>query len=255
MSTLFGGLGAVLLLYAAGGLWRGLSPMLRAALAGAIPLAVYFILIVGRWPGLDVVAMHISVFLAAALVLFAFTQFRRRSSGRMHWAPKLLTAFFIGLVFLNAALLYIASNGLPDPIARWWLGSAGGVVHSGFSGVVPHGESAAKSVASELSETYRESTLGWQVAVSGLDAMGKQRPLHIRVADRNNVPVERVNAEVRLLRPGETVPVLTLPLGEAAPGDYLGLLTLPAGGHWLLELRLKQGDTLRYRSMHELAAS
>lgn len=253
MTTLFGGLGAVLVLYAAGGLWRGMSPMLRAVLAGVIPLAAYFVLIVGRWPGLDVVAMHISVFLAAALVLFAFTQFRRRSTGRMHWAPKLLTAFFIGLVFLNAALLYIASNGLPDPIARWWLGGEG-VVHSGFSGVVPHGEGAAKTVSSELSETHRESTLGWQVAVSGLDNPGNERPLHIRVVDRDNMPVERMDAEVRLLRPGETAPVLTLPLSEAEPGVYLGVLSLPASGRWLLELRLKQGDALRYRSMHELAA-
>lgn len=253
MTTLFGGLGAVLVLYAAGGLWRGMSPMLRAVLAGVIPLAAYFVLIVGRWPGLDVVAMHISVFLAAALVLFAFTQFRRRSTGRMHWAPKLLTAFFIGLVFLNAALLYIASNGLPDPIARWWLGGEG-VVHSGFSGVVPHGEGAAKTVSSELSETHRESTLGWQVAVSGLDSPGSERPLHIRVTDRSKVPVERMDAEVRLLRPGETAPVLTLPLSEAEPGVYLGVLSLPASGRWLLELRLKQDDVLRYRSMHELAA-
>lgn len=254
MTTLFGGLGAVLVLYATCGLWRGLSPILRAVLAGVIPLAAYFILIVGRWPGLDVVAIHISVFLAAALVLFAFTQFRRRSTGRMHWVPKLLTAFFIGLVFLNAALLYIASNGLPDPIARWWLGSNGGAVHSGFSGVVPHGEGAAKTVSSELSETHRESTLGWQVAMSGLDVPGNERPLRIRVTDRSNAPLERVDAEVRLLRPGETTPALTLPLSAAEPGVYLGVLSLPASGLWLLELRLKQDDTLRYRSMHELAA-
>jgi hypothetical protein len=76
-----------------------------------------------------------------ALVLFALTQFRQRSAGRMHWAPKLLTGFFIGLVFLNAGLLYIATNGLPGPVARWWLGSDGNAVYSGFSGVVAHGQS------------------------------------------------------------------------------------------------------------------
>ena len=65
---------------------------------------------------------------------------------------------------------------------------------------------------------------------------------------------ERVDAEVRLLRPGETTPVLTLPLSAAEPGVYLGVLLLPASGLWLLELRLKLDDELRYRSMHELAA-
>ncbi len=104
MTTLFGGLAAVLVLYAIGGLFRTLPPMLRALLAGVIPLITYFVVIMGRWPGLDVVAIHISVFLAAALVLFAMSQFRRRGAERMHWAPKLLISFFVGLVFLNAAL-------------------------------------------------------------------------------------------------------------------------------------------------------
>ena len=63
--TLFGGLAAVLLLYALGGAVRGLPPVLRAVLAALIPLTGYFVLMIGRWPGLDVVAIHISVFLAA----------------------------------------------------------------------------------------------------------------------------------------------------------------------------------------------
>jgi len=119
MTSLLGGLTAVFVLYLAGGAIRNLPPILRALLAGLIPLLAYFVLIVGRWPGLDVVAMHISVFLAAGLVLFAVTQFRRHSVGRMHWVPKLLTAFFLGLVVVNGSLLYIAGKGLPEPLAGW----------------------------------------------------------------------------------------------------------------------------------------
>ena len=170
MTSLLGGLAAVVVLYAIGGVIRGLPPILRALLAGLIPLLAYFALIVGRWPGLDVVAMHISVFLVAGLVLFAVSQFRRHSVGRMHWAPKLLTAFFLGLVVVNGSLLYIATKGLPDPLARWWLGSDGTAVYSGFSGVVTHGQAAAKAVSSELSQAQRESVLGWQVEVVGLDS-------------------------------------------------------------------------------------
>ena len=114
--TLFGGLAAVLVLYAIGSLVR-LPPLLRAVLAGLIPLLAYFVLIVGRWPGLDVVAIHISVFFATALVLFALTLFRRRG-GRMHWVPKLLMSFFVGLAVLMGAFLYIANKGLPEPIGR-----------------------------------------------------------------------------------------------------------------------------------------
>jgi len=255
MTTLFGGLAAVLVLYAVGGLIRNLPPMLRAVLAGVVPLIAYFGWIVGQWPGLDVVAMHISVFLAAALVLYAMTQFRLRGAGRMHWAPKLLTAFFIGLVFLNAALLQISTKGLPEPLARWWLGSEGGAVYSGFSGVVAHGQNAAKAVSSELTETHRESQLGWQVEWSGLEGAGLTRLIQVRVKDRTGLPVERVFAELSLQRPGAAKPTLTLPLASSEAGVYMGSLTLPSAGRWLLELRIKQGSAVHFHSIQELVVS
>lgn len=254
LTTLFGGLAAVIVLFALGGALRGLSPILRALLAGVIPLLVYFAFIVGRWPGLDVVAMHISVFLAAALVLFALSQFRRRTAGRMHWVPKLLTGFFAGLVLINATLLYIATKGLPEPIGRWWLGSDGGAVYSGFSGVVEHGQSAAKAVSSELSLAHRESLLGWQVELNGLDGTGDMRQLEVRVRDRTGLPVNRVAADVLLQRPGAAAPVLTMPLSAVDPGIYMGSLVLPARGRWLLKLRLMQDDALLYQSTQELVA-
>lgn len=254
ITTLFGGLAAVLALYAIGGLFRGLPPMLRAVLAGVIPLTAYFAFIVGRWPGLDVVAMHISVFLAAALVLYAMNPFRQRGTGRMHWAPKLLTGFFIGLVFLNAALLYISTNGLPQPLARWWLGSEGGAVYSGFSGVVTHGQNAAKAVSSELSETHRESKLGWQVEFSGLEGTGLTRLIQVRVKERTGLPVDRVEAELSLQRPGAARPTLTLPLRAAEAGIYMGSLSLPSAGRWLLELHLRQNGVVHFHSIQELVA-
>lgn len=252
MITLFGGLAAVLVLYAAGGLIRSLPPVLRAVLAGLVPLVAYFVLIVGRWPGLDVVAMHISVFLAAALVLFALSQFRRRGSGRMHWAPKLLTGFFIGLVCVNASLLYIATKGLPEPVARWWLGGDGRAVYSGFSGVVAHDQGAAKAVSSELSAVYRESLLGWRVEVSGLDRGGTTRAVRIRVKDRTGLPVDGARAELRLQRPGAAAPTLALQLDAVEAGVYGGTLTLPGGGRWLVELRLLRDGTLHYHDIREL---
>lgn len=254
MTTLFGGLAAVFAVYAAGGVFRSVPPMLRAVLAGVIPLVGYFVLIVGRWPGLDVVAMHISVFLAAALVLFAMTDFRRRGAERMHWAPKLLTGFFIGLVFLNGTLLYISTKGLPEPLARWWLGSEGNAVYSGFSGVVSHGQNAAKAVSSELRETHRESQLGWQVEVSGLDSPGMTRPIQIRVKDRTGLPVDRVTAELRLRRPGAAQLALTLPLSAVEAGVYIGSLTLPASGRWLVELQLMQDGNVQFQSIQESVA-
>lgn len=252
--TLSGGLVAVLVLYALGGRVPALPPMLRALLAGLLPLLVYFVLIVGRWPGLDVAAIHISVFLAAGLVLHAISQFRHRGGRRLHWVPKLLIAFFLGLVVLNGTLLYIATQGLPEPIGRWWLGGDGGTVHSGFSGVVQHGQQAAKAVSSELSQTHRESLTGWQVDVSGLGGDAKARLIQVRVRDHAGLPVDRVEGQLHLLRPGAAQPALTLKLEARAPGVYEGVLEMPAEGRWVADLRLLRDGAQQHHYTEELMA-
>lgn len=248
--TLFGGLGAVLVLYALGGFIRGIPPMLRATLAGVIPLLAYFVLILGKWPGLDVVAMHISVFLAAALVMGALAQFRRRGK-RMHWAPKLLIVFFTGLVVFNAGLLYVANSGLPEPIGRWWMGGEG-KVYSGFSGVVAHDQAAAKAVSSELSESYRESRLGWQVETDPQMADGMVHVM-VRVRDRTGLPVDNVRGEIQLIRPGATSASAQLALAASDAGAYQGALALPATGRWLLDTRLYLGEELRHHGTQEIS--
>jgi nitrogen fixation protein FixH len=223
--------------------------MLRAVLAGVIPLLIYFVLILGNWPGLDVVAIHISVFLAAALVMYALSQFRRRGK-RMHWAPKLLIAFFSGLVVFNAGLLYVANSGLPEPIGRWWMGGEG-KVYSGFSGVVAHDQAAAKAVSSELSESYRESRFGWQVET---DAQMADGILHVmvRVRDRTGLPVDHVRGEIQLIRPGTTNASTQLALAASDAGVYQGALALPAAGRWLLDTRLYLRDELRHHGTQEI---
>ncbi len=251
MTTLFGGLAAVLVLYALGGRLPALPPMLRALLAGLLPLLAYFVLLVGRWPGLDVVAMHISVFLAAGLVLHTITQFRRRSAGRMHWVPKFLIVFFLALVVINGSLLYIATQGLPQPIARWWLGDD---VRSGFSGVVQHGQGAAKGVSSELSQTHRESLLGWQVEIAGLGGTASERLVEVRVRDRTGLPVEGIEARLYLLRPGAAQAEVTLSLDARAAGVYEGVLRPPASGRWLADLRLLRDGVQYYHATQELVA-
>lgn len=253
LTTLFSGLAAVLLLYWAGGYLRGLPPVLRAMLASGLPLLAYFLSIIGRWPGLDVVSIHISVFLAAGLVFYILTLQRRRSPGGMHWVPKLLIAFFLGLTVINGTLLYIATQGLPEPVARWWLGSDGGKVYSGFSGVVPHHQDAAKAVSSALSQAYDESRLGWQVEIEGLEgATGAARTVQVKAKDRTGLPLSQLQAEVLVMRPGAPEPQTRVALQGSGAGVYVGRLELPGKGRWIVELHLAEGERARYRDSREV---
>ena len=249
LTTLIGGLILMVLVHLALGLLR-LPVALRALLASSIALVVYFLMIIGRWPGLDVVAMHISIFVVSGLLLY-MTSNRRRNHARMHWVPKLLIGFFVLLAVINSFLLYISTHGLPPSIAHYWL-PGGGKVNSGFSGVVGHGQEAARGVSSTLKQTHTATQLGWYIQMSGLqEAAQASQIVSVTVQDRDGLPIRDLAIELQLRRPGADHSLLTLPLVYKDAGEYSNVLDIPASGRWLAELVLSQQGRVVYREARE----
>lgn len=250
--TLLSGLLLMLVLHSVLGWVPRLPPVLRAVTASSLSLLAYFGLIVGRWPGLDVVAMHISVFLVAGLLLYMFSQYRSRRVGRLHWAPKLLIGFFVLLAVINTFLLYIATRGLPPTLARLWL-PGGTTVNTGFSGVVEHGQEAAKAVSSELNRSYSAAQLGWRVSIDGLPESVQAHPLiSVKVLDRSGSPVTGLQAEMQLSRPGSAQVGSKIQLPAKGPGEYGNVLVFPGSGRWLVDLQLSQHGQVAYRESREV---
>lgn len=251
--TLLSGVLLMLVLHALLGWIPRLTSVLRAVMASSITLLSYFGLIVGRWPGLDVVAMHISVFLVAGLLLYMFSQYRSRRAGRLHWAPKLLIGFFILLAVINTFLLYVATRGLPPTLAQFWL-PGGNTVNTGFSGVVEHGQEAAKAVSSELSRSYSTAQLGWRIRLDGLPETVQTPPLiSVKVQDRSGSPVTGLQALMLLSRPGSAQIASRITLPAKGPGEYGNVLGFPGSGRWLVDLQLSQRGQLVYRESVEVA--
>ncbi len=252
LATLIGGVVVMLILYGGSGWLAGWSAGWRALLASSLTLVGYFLVIVGRWPGLDVVAMHISVFLVAGLLLYLFSQARRRA-GRMHWVPKMLIGFFVLLAIINTFLLYISTRGLPAQLAQYWLPGRA-PVNSGFSGVVEHGQDAAKAVSSELNRAYSAAQLGWRIQIDGLRETAQvQQRIDVHVVDRTGLPVSGLQAELHLMRPGATEIASNVRLVPKGVGEYSNMLDLPARGRWVVEVRLAQHGRVVYREARELS--
>lgn len=233
--TLFGGLAAVLLLFAAARALR-LPSELAGLVAAAIPLFAYIATLFGQWPGLDVVAIHIAVFISAAFVLVVFSKYRAKQS-RMHWAPKALIVFFLVLIVMNAGFLYVSTKGLPPSLAGWLLPGGDRNVHTGFSGTTRHGEDAAKAIGAELSHQHRNEELGWRVRVEGLrmPAVG-QNAVTVFVDDREGRPLAGLAGAWLVARPGTEA--ASVPLNATADGQYEARLEFDASGLWLVKLQL-----------------
>lgn len=237
--SIFGGMLLTVVLYGVGRRLR-LSNFWAAVLAAGLPSFAYVAYAVAAWPGLDVLTLHVVTYPTVAVLMYQLYGEKGERHGRMHWAPKLLVGFFVLITVLFAGFVYVAGHGLPPAIAHWFLpDTAGKAVHTGFAGVVAHGEDAAKSIAHHRRMEAKLEKLGWHVEVVGLDTLRADHAnaLSVHVRDREGVPVPGVRVEVALGRPGQPA-VQTLQLEDGGAAGYHAMAALPGDGTWLAAIAL-----------------
>ena len=244
--TLFGGMLATAVLYWAGHRGR-LSNFWAATLACALPCFAYLAHALAIRPGLDVVTLHLVAYPTVALLLHQLYGEKAGHDRAMHWAPRLMVAFFVALTVLFGSFVYIASHGLPPTLAGWLLpGAKGKNLHTGFAGVVEHGGEAAKGIGHHLKVDERLARLGWEIEVAGLQglAAGQRREVSVRVLDRTHKGVDDLEVRLALGRPGQPAGAGT-PLTGSGTGGYLGTLSAAEAGTWVAWLTLSgRGEKL-----------
>lgn len=241
--TLFGGLLAVALIFLMARSLR-LPNFWSGILAAALPFVAYLVYSAGAWPGGDVLAIHLVVFTATAAMLVIFNNMRQAKS-RMHWAPKLIIGFFVLLVVINAALMSIATHGLPDSVAAWVLPpSDGRKVHTGFSGVVPHDRNKLYEEHQQRVEAQRE--LGWQIELQGLEQLQATRSATVIASLRNaqGQPLAAQQVALEFWRLANRKDDIVLQLVPSAAGEYRTEIALPASGRWIAVLNVNAGGNI-----------
>jgi len=237
--TIFGGIVLTALLF---GLLRTfrLSNFWAAVLSAALPSFAYMIYSVARWPGLDVLTMHVVAYPTVSLLLYQIGGSKDAPYQGIHWAPKLMIGFFVTLTIILGGFVYIAGNGVPPSVAQWLLPNAQGkTIHTGFAGVVAHGEEASKSIAHYRSMDSKLSKLGWNVEVTGLDDLQTGVPGEVRVklGDARQAGVVEADVSMALGRPGQPADKV-IELTARGDGDYIAQVVLPDSGEWLAVLQL-----------------
>lgn len=256
--TLFGGALVIIVLYF---LLRafGVSNYWRGVISGVVPVIGYLGLSTAKWPGGDVISMHMAVYLATATVLTVVGARQRGEVKRLHWGPKVIIVFFLVLFVIDGTLLVVSGQGVPQAVAKWMLPPAkktSHTAHTAFSGVVPHGEEAAKSINQFLANTDKQQKLGWDLSVAGMEKMvqGRQVSVAVTVNGADAQPLRGAVAAMALLRPGMAQPEQILDLVEAEPGVYRARITVAQAGLWLAAIRLQRANE-RYEVQQQLDIS
>ncbi len=259
LETLFGGTVVVVILH-----WLlgrlGLANYWRGVISGAIPTIAYALYAIMAGDGLDVIAIHVAIFLAAATVLSLLASDKKNNSRRtLHWVPKALIVFFVLLFVVDAAFVSIASQGVPPWLASLVLPRAKEQpVYTGFSGVTEHNQAAAKAVSQQLKKRSDEQRLGWDVELTGLSALvaGEKgaSKLTLRLHDSKKQPIQNAVVTLDIFRPGNVETLAQLRLQQDKPGEYSSAVRIPHPGFWVVKLII-EADGNRIVREHDVNVS
>lgn len=233
-------------------------PAKAAALVVALAsLALYVPYAILDWPGADVFALHLAIYLVTAYALGLITGYRdAKTAGTsgFHWAPTLIIAFFVVLVLFDSVLVVIATRGLPESVARVLLPQTSSQrdISSAFPGVVAKDYQKKEALYNAyLKQAQQQQTRGWIVHKGWLGPVQAGRPARFQVTvnDRAGSTVQGVEVRGSFLRPADTRLDQSFVLTETKPGVYQGELVLPVPGAWDLVLEIRNGEEL-----HEVRA-
>ena len=245
--TLFGGAALIAVLYF-GLRLAGVSNYWSGVIGGALPTLGILFYSLGHWPGGDVVALHLALYVSTATVLTLTGGSERKKGQRMqfHWIPMLFVSFFLVLAVIMAAFVTISISGLPTSVAQWFLPNAANkTVHTAFSGEVPHDEAAAKAVSQYLNRSERQRQLGWQAEVTGLDRLKPNQPSEVvvSVSDKMQRPLEGAVVKLSIKHPADGADMSKAASLEAvAPGRYRALVSMEQPGQWVAILLIERGQ-------------
>lgn len=258
--TLFGGALLIIVLYY---LLRvfGVSNYWRGVISGIVPVIAFMAYATAHWPGGDVMSMHIAVYLATATVLTLIGSRKTAEAKQLHWAPRLIILFFLCLFVVDGTLLLVSGQGVPPAVAKWLLPPAKKntqIAHTAFSGVVPHGEEAAKTISQYMASTDKQNRLGWQVSISGLEhpITGGEANIALNAREADGRPLSGATVALAMLRPGLAQPEQMVSLVETDAGVYRGQLPMTLPGLWVAVIRLQRANDRYETQQHvEVAAA
>jgi nitrogen fixation protein FixH len=202
------------------------------------------------WPGADVFAIHLAIFLTVA---YALGMVGGRVGRGWHWAPALIVAFFVLVIATNVVFLGVAEQGITGLFAEVLpRPRAAEVVDSRFPGTVSHDYQKKEALYNDyLRQVEIQQARGWQVKKGWLyrPVAGQPATFVVAVADRDGRPVAGAEVGGRFLRTSNSRDDFDFTMAEVAPGEYRANLQMPLHGLWELVLHIRRGEDL-----HEVRA-
>ncbi|MCP5424118.1 MAG: FixH family protein [Gammaproteobacteria bacterium] len=239
--------------------WNHLGVVRSAMLVALVVVGGYLLLALRQPPGIDVLAIHLAIYLLTSYGCGLFLNQRAVSkeqgaTRRWHWAPALIVGFFLVLVAVDTVFIVLAERGLsPDLSMDMHMEKNRKPVTSAFPGVVSHDFHKQEELFNVyLDQFHRQQKRGWQIQKGWLyrPVLGQVATFQVIARTQAGQRIAGAVVDGKFLRPADSRLDTAFTLHESEPGVYLGDLRLPAAGRWDLVLEVRKDG-----EVHEIRAS
>jgi len=221
--------------------------MAFAVTATYVPVSIFI------WPGADVFAIHIALYLVSVYVLGIVTSQRdlRRQSGKegfgFHWAPAAIVTFFVILLIMDSFFIMFATKGMNKDIAEMLLPEplSGGKVSSRFPGTVSHDYHQKQNQYNDYLKRFEAQKLrDWSIRKGWLGEAVVNQPaiFRVEIKDKENKRVKNAIIKGSFLRPANSKLDTLFTMQEIEPGVYQQSITLTEPGNWDLILKITKNN-------------
>ena len=221
--------------------------MAFAVTATYVPISIFI------WPGADVFAIHIALYLVSVYVLGIVTSQRdaRRQAGKegfgFHWAPAAIVTFFVILIIMDSFFIMFATKGMDSNIAKLLLPDpkSGRRVSSNFPGTVSHDYHQKQNQYNDYLKRFEAQKLrNWTIRKGWLGEAIVNKPAIFRVEIKTNKQQLVSNAKItgQFLRPADSKLDKSFTMQEIEPGVYQQSITLTQPGNWDLILKIHKDN-------------
>jgi len=213
-----------------------LEILLSAFVLAMTTLLVYGVIAILAWPGADVFAIHLAVYM---MTIYAMSIIARGLSGktRWHWGPILIISFFVVVILTNTLFIFLAQSGLSPQWAQRLLPNpqTAQEVQSRFPGTVSHDFREKESQFND----YRQQRIdqqerGWQTRLGWQEQamVGTENTLILEVRDHQGQAVDAARVSGKMLFPGNMKLDQQFTMSYQGNGRYTARLTMPHPGNW-----------------------
>ncbi|MBD3669890.1 MAG: FixH family protein [Gammaproteobacteria bacterium] len=237
---------------------------LSASIVALLTVGIYVPYSIFIWPGGDVFAMHIAVFLVTAYMLGIITSYREKrlaemaegeKAGWFHWGPALIVGFFLFIVVVDSIFVTMATKGVSGDVASWLLPEPrnAGKVESYFPGTVSHDYQKVQAEYNQyLAQMREQARRGWQIRKGWVQTpyVGEPQVFQVELKDKQGNLLEGADIVGRFLRPSNSSEDVEFSMQETAPGRYQVKTNLHLQGNWDMDMYIRLGE-----AMHQIQGS